>query len=63
MDHNKTNSNDTGTKSQKICEANELSQEAKESCKEIGKLLAALGDRMNACMSATRNGQNVGRNC
>lgn len=59
----KTNSNDNGTKRQKVCEPNELSQETKESCKEIGKLLATLGDRINARMSATRNGQNVRRNC
>ncbi|KAL9960683.1 hypothetical protein ACROYT_G034170, partial [Oculina patagonica] len=44
------------------CPSCELSQETKELCKEIGKMLARIGDRINT-LQMTRNGHNLHMNC
>jgi len=47
---------------QLACPSCELSQESKELCREIGKVLARIGDRINA-LQLTRNGHNLHINC
>lgn len=62
MDRDKPRS--AGSKSQinHVCPSRELSQESKELCKEIGRMLARIGDRINA-FQVTRNGSNLHMNC
>ena len=64
MDHQKYKRTDNGKQSrEQAWPSCELTQETKELCKEIGRLLARIGDRTNARMHVTRNGQNRRLNC
>lgn len=63
MDRDKHNSTGNGTHEKPACPSCELSQETKELCREIGRLLARIGDRINTQMQVTRNGHNLHLNC
>lgn len=63
MDQEENGSNNSMTQKEQACASSELSQETKELCKEIGRLLARIGDRTNARMYLTRNGHNLRLNC
>lgn len=62
MDCNGTNTTGDRTSREQPYESNELSQETKESCKQVGRLLARFGDMLNV-MYSTRNGHNVCQIC
>ena len=63
MDRDKAKSNGNGAQDKNACPSCELSQEDKELCREIGRLLARIGDRLNSQMQLTRNGHNLRLNC
>lgn len=59
------NKSQAGNKSQnnQACPScDQLNQETKELCREIGKMLARIGDRINV-LQLTRNGHNLHLNC
>lgn len=64
MDHGENNKlTSNGTEDNEACPSCELSQETKELCREIGRLLARIGDRCNSHLQVTRNGHNLHLNC
>ena len=62
MDRDRPRSADSQPQLNQACTSCELSQESKELCREIGKMLARMGDRINALQLA-RNGHNLPMNC
>lgn len=54
MDRDRPRSAGSQPQLNQACPSCELSQESKELCREIGKMLARIGDRINA-LQLTRN--------
>lgn len=62
MDRDKPRSTGNKPHRNQACPSCDLSQETKELCREIGKVLARIGDRINA-LQLTRNGHSHQMNC